>query len=129
MRGLRTRPRRAEVGRVPRAGHRPLPLSLKTYIGRDYGPDGVTVEAGPDRAYRLPHIARHSPDGFAWGYRGSGPHDLALAILTDLAGADVAERHYRDFCVQVVADLPQRTPWRLHEAPIRAWLDFVEGHP
>jgi hypothetical protein len=31
----------------------------------------------------LTHIVRHSPDGFSWGYGGSGPADLALAILAD----------------------------------------------
>ena len=31
----------------------------------------------------LKHIVRHSPDGFQWGYGGSGPADLALSILTD----------------------------------------------
>jgi len=31
----------------------------------------------------LKHVVRHSPDGFQWGYGGSGPSDLALSILTD----------------------------------------------
>ncbi len=28
-------------------------------------------------------LANHSPDGFSWGYGGSGPAQLALAILAD----------------------------------------------
>ncbi len=28
----------------------------------------------------LPHIVRHSPTGFEWGFAGSGPADLALAL-------------------------------------------------
>lgn len=28
-------------------------------------------------------LANHSPTGFAWGYGGSGPAQLALAILAD----------------------------------------------
>jgi hypothetical protein len=31
----------------------------------------------------LRHIPFHSRDGFAWGYHGSGPADLALAMLVD----------------------------------------------
>lgn len=31
----------------------------------------------------LPHVPVHSPDGFEMGYAGSGPADLALAILCD----------------------------------------------
>ncbi len=29
------------------------------------------------------HVNYHSPDGFEWGYGGSGPSDLALSILAD----------------------------------------------
>lgn len=36
--------------------------------------DGTTI--GP-----LPHIVKHSPDGFSWGYGGSGPADLARSLL------------------------------------------------
>jgi hypothetical protein len=35
---------------------------------------------------RLPHIIRHSPDGFEWGYSGSGPSDLAIAICVAVLG-------------------------------------------
>ena len=29
-------------------------------------------------------IVNHSPDGFQWGYPGSGPAQLALALLYDV---------------------------------------------
>lgn len=104
------------------------PIAPKVYRGTEYGSNGVTVEAGPDNAYALAPIGRYC-ESFAWGYRGHGPHELAFAILADLVDTDIAERHHQDFCAQVIADLPQRTAWRLHEAVIRAWLDFMEGHP
>lgn len=47
----------------------------------------VIVENGRERA--LPKrldLRRHSPDGFNWGYSGSGPAQLALAILADALG-------------------------------------------
>lgn len=56
----------------------------KTYLGRPAG-DLVVVLDG-DHTYRLPHIAYHSPTGYAWGYAGSGPADLALSILADYFG-------------------------------------------
>ena len=44
---------------------------------------GLTGEPNLGRARPLTHIAYHSPDGFEWGYAGSGPADLALAVLAD----------------------------------------------
>lgn len=38
--------------------------------------------------YHLPHLVRHSPDGFEWGYGGSGPADLARSIVGDLTGEE-----------------------------------------
>lgn len=34
----------------------------------------------------LRHVVRHSPDGFAWGYAGSGPSELARCLLIDVLG-------------------------------------------
>lgn len=34
----------------------------------------------------LPHVVLHSPDGFEWGYAGSGPADTALSILAHALG-------------------------------------------
>jgi uncharacterized protein DUF6166 len=44
------------------------------------------------RKRTLRHIPYHSPEGFEMGYGGSGPADLALAILVDYFG----ERPPRD---------------------------------
>lgn len=64
---------------------------MKGYVGRrDF--DGIKVyvvtekiDGGLDRE-PLNHLVLHSPDGFEWGYQGSGPADLALAILADFFG-------------------------------------------
>lgn len=43
---------------------------------------------------------RHSPDGFQWGYSGSGPTELARAILLAVIPRDDRVRHprcYRTF--------------------------------
>jgi hypothetical protein len=51
----------------------------------------------------------HSPNGFNWGYGGSGPAQLALAIMLKLTGkAD----GYQDFKWNVIAKIPQG-PFRI----------------
>lgn len=54
-------------------------------------------------------IYRHSPDGFSWGYGGSGPAQLSLAILLHYTNdRDIAVEWYHDFKWNFVAKLPQR---------------------
>ena len=60
----------------------------------------------------------HSPTGFEWGYAGSGPAQLALAILTDhFANAERALNWYQRFKWAVIAELPHRE-WILTSADI-----------
>lgn len=49
----------------------------------------------------------HSPDGFNWGYGGSGPAQLALAILLKYMSPEEAIIHYQDFKWNWVAKLPR----------------------
>lgn len=59
-------------------------------------------------------IMNHSPDGFNWGYGGSGPAQLALAILLDYYGKDSSVLHfYQQFKFLVIANLPQESDWKL----------------
>ena len=52
-------------------------------------------------------IRKHSPDGFLWGYGGSGPAQLALAILLEYLPIPIAENYYQRFKQEFVAKLPQ----------------------
>ena len=52
-------------------------------------------------------VINHSPDGFNWGYGGSGPAQLALAILLKYLPEDDARRYYQDFKWNVIAKLPR----------------------
>ena len=48
-------------------------------------------------------IRNHSPDGFNWGYGGSGPSQLALAICLELFGS---QSDYQSFKWDIIAKLP-----------------------
>jgi hypothetical protein len=68
--------------------------SRKMYTGRR-GPQGCVVWAIAGNRERKPRNPRqelrnHSPTGFEWGYGGSGPAQLALAILAEHLGDDHA---------------------------------------
>jgi len=50
-------------------------------------------------------IRNHSPDGFAWGYNGSGPAQLALAILMKLFSVEIAQKNYQQFKEKYIGSL------------------------
>ena len=73
----------------------------------------------------LRHYVRHSPTGFAWGYGGEAPADLARCLLIDVVGCgnqenDIVERLYQDFKSDVVANLPDT--WAIPGRLITGWL-------
>ena len=51
-------------------------------------------------------LRNHSPTGFEWGYGGSGPAQLALAILAEhLGNDDAALNLYQDFKWACIAQI------------------------
>lgn len=68
-------------------------------------------------------LRNHSPTGFEWGYGGSGPAQLALAILSDVLKPhdDLTQRLYQDFKSDVIAGLPKEG-WTLTEAEVLRWV-------
>lgn len=59
----------------------------KIYKGTNTGPGPQSVMViNGEYKHLLRHRVRHSPDGFQWGYGGSGPAELARCILFDLLG-------------------------------------------
>lgn len=54
-------------------------------------------------------LRNHSPDGFNWGYGGSGPAQLALSVcLFYFSDEGKAMACYQDFKFKVIAGLPQK---------------------
>jgi hypothetical protein len=71
-------------------------------------------------------VRRHSPDGFSWGYLGSGCAQLALAILLEVTGRTMALRYYQEFKEGFIAGLPQGKNFEI-ELDVEAWLKTREG--
>ena len=72
-------------------------------------------------------VRNHSPTGFAWAYRGSGPAQLALAILLEETLEEEAEQWYQAFKAEVIARLPQEREWTLRSEDVQAWLAKKRG--
>jgi hypothetical protein len=68
--------------------------------------DGKELSPGPSQK-----LINHSPDGFNWGYGGSGPAQLALAVcmvlMPDYWKSHNAPYSYQQFKWAVIAKLPQ----------------------
>ena len=97
----------------------------RLYVGAPTGQVWVCDSLTGERQSLEPRLdlRDHSPTGFGWGYGGSGPAQLALAILADVTGdPELALSLYQDFKWECIAKLPQGQPWTLHQLRIRAWL-------
>lgn len=79
---------------------------------------GRPFDPGPSQK-----IDNHSPDGFMWGYSGSGPSQLALALLLDVTGdPDLAMRYHQEFKEEKIATIPLDTPWVMLDLTIKSWV-------
>ena len=68
-------------------------------------------------------VRNHSPGGFNWGYGGSGPAQLALAILSDFTGSVwFAESYYQEFKSDVVARV-QSSRFDVAAETVLAWSE------
>lgn len=86
----------------------------------------VVFDDGSGQVRPLPHFMRHSPGGFEWGYGGSGPADLALAILADATGdLRYALAQYQQFKREMVTRMA-REGWVLHRQEVQDW---IRTHP
>ena len=84
----------------------------------------VTVILG-GAAHPLPmgreHV-NHSPTGFEWGYEGSGPAQLAFAILLSATHKPaLARRFYQAFKREHIATM-QSNDWRIDGSVVERWL-------
>ena len=93
---------------------------MKTYEGRRKGGAAIVTPDGHPLSLRL-DLYNHSLTGFEWGFCGSGPPQLALALLADhLCDDREALEFYHRFKWAVVVGLPRR--WTLTSYDIDAVL-------
>lgn len=77
------------------------------YITGHWNTHDVFVDGEKLNLAKSLQVRRHSPSGFNWGYGGSGPAQLALAILLELLPEDKAVSLYQYFKQEFIANLPQ----------------------
>lgn len=100
--------------RVSQCGHQPVYKKLL--------PDGEPTELSPRPSQKL---YNHSPDGFQWGYGGSGPAQLALALLLDATtDPEMAKSYYQQFKWDKVATWGEG--WSITRGEILDWLNTLQ---
>jgi len=103
------------------------------YIGiRDEDEDMYVGWVSFNRWHRLParlSLRNHSPAGFSWGYGGSGPAQLALALLCHATrNPQLALELHQQFKWVIVRRLHQRR-WVLSQAFILRWVAWQLEDP
>ncbi len=102
--------------RYSQCGHQPV---FKRLL-----PDGEPTELSPEPSQKLND---HSLDVFQWGYSGSGPAQLALALLLDATtDPEMALAHYQQFKWDKVATWGDA--WRITKSEILLWLEIENAH-
>ena len=89
--------------------------------------DVVVIDEAETRPLRTSCV---TPGGFAWGYEGSAPAELARCILRDHYGVmppadpwvgDGLPASYQAFKHDVIARQPQSEPWSITSEEIEQW--------
>lgn len=93
------------------------------FMGQRFADSGATVWMTINGArHELPmrlDLRSHSPSGPEWGYLGSGPAQLALAVCAQLVDEETALYVYQGVKESLIARIPQRCAWTLTERQVR----------
>lgn len=108
-------------------------MSPVTYTGHRRADGGAAVhkqvdDLPPTDLAMRNDLRNHSPDGAEWGYAGSGPAQLSLALLADVLGDEAAQELYQRFKRDVVALFP-REGFAISAEAIEAWAVATETEP
>ncbi len=107
---------------------RVLTANAPAWFVWDGNADGLEGMVRDSKATPLPlrlDLANHSPTGFECGYLGSGPAQLALAMLAMIDGDEIAVRHHQLLKERVVAGLSRDRNWLIQEPDVRAAMADV----
>lgn len=97
------------------------------YSGIRHSNGWITVLMDGKELPLLPSLAvwNHSPTGFNWGYGGSGPAQLALAIMLQEFGQELAVRLHQTFKWHYVSRWGKEH-WAITSEEIQEWyLDLL----
>jgi hypothetical protein len=88
--------------------------------------DGERVRHIPLRT----DLANHSPTGFEWGYQGSGPAQLAVAMLAHATGqGNLAVLLHQPFKREFVGLASRDFGWVLRRDQVLAWVEEQRIEP
>lgn len=106
---------------------------MRRYIGtRDpkNGEASVLVVDDGGKSHDLPtrkEVYNHSPTGLEWGYGGSGPAQLSLAMLCDYFSLDAEGRELgRAIAVEIGRPLGESVGDEKHKEPIQMALRIYQ---
>lgn len=105
-------------------------MSVKLYRGIRVMPgykamlyvDNVMLDINPSKQI----VYDYGADSPEWGYFGSGPSQVAAAILYDMTGdATISKKYHQEFKREYIANFDQNG-FILLETQVRTWLeDFI----
>jgi hypothetical protein len=106
---------------------------MKTYTGQRTDLGAVVLvrqEHVRTKVMRLRiDLRNHSPTGFDWGYGGSGPAQLALALCADATGDDArALKVYQRFKWRFISAI-KGDKWQMSQDEILAAVEAIENEP
>jgi len=98
---------------------------MAIYRGYRYQEAGkviVTKDGKPLSPAPSQKLFNHSPDGFQWGYGGSGPAQLALALLLDVTDdPELSVRLHQTFKRHFVTAWGVK--WQISSDDIETWIE------
>lgn len=123
LRKVRSEQAGEQTGQAPLNPNIVIQTSIRNGYAGARGPDGTVkvVAIRNGQQYPLQHLVHHSPDGFNWGYGGSGPAELARCIVADATG--ISNPHpavCHKFKEEFVSGWGDQ--WEISLDEVRSWL-------
>jgi len=72
-------------------------------------------------------LGNHSPTGFEWGYGGSGPQQLALALVAHVTGDDTRAKWVSQRLKQRIISRLPHDGWKLSSVKLLRAIEEIEN--
>lgn len=96
-------------------------IIIRASVDKDGKAKVELLDPAPSQA-----LYNHSPDGFEWGYSGSGPAQLALALLLDATGdKGISLRYHQEFKEKFVALFGDS--WQITAEQVQRWVKLKQN--